>query len=200
MANRLLKDIETHKEFTIPIILVAVFLILVSNLGFDQITELTDFKILQEDFEILGQDFINVLGTVSIFFYGFIPSAFRLIGTTGFFISLLADGVNPFILVILGALGESIGSSVLYLVGRGFFKYIRNKGLDKKLAGSDHILHKYRIFIYFTIPYLGSAGDILMLISGHERIGLIRIFPFLFLGNFFRYSIWLMVTVSQMNL
>ena len=198
--NRLLLDIETHKEYTLPILLVGVFLIVVTNVGLDELVELTDFKILQQNFEILGQDLVNTLGALAIFAYGFIPSAFRIIGTTGFFLALIADGINPFILVIFGALGEALGSSVLYLVGRGFFKHIQNKGIDKKLAGTNHILGKYRIIIYFSVPFIGSAGDILMLISGHQRIGILKIFPFLILGNFFRYSIWLMITIEQMNL
>ncbi len=197
----LLRDIETHKEFTFPIVLVGLFLIFIYTSGsIDDLFALLDFTVLQEQAQILTDDFVNMLGAVSIFVYGFIPSMFRIIGTTGFFIALLADGINPFTLIILGAVGETLGSSVLYLVGRGFFKYIRNKGIDKKMAGTDHLLSKYRIFIYFLIPYLGTAGDIIMLISGHERIGLKKYIPFLFLGNFFRYGLWLMVTISQIDL
>jgi len=196
----LLNDIETHKEYTLPIILVGIFLIVVSNVGIDYLTEILDFNLVMQDFAILGEDFVNTLGAISIFLYGFVPSAFRIIGTTGFFLALIADGVNPFILIILGAVGEAIGSSVLYLVGRLLFKHLQNKGIDRKMASTDHLLAKYRIFVYFSIAFIGTAGDIIMLVSGHQRIGLLKIFPFLVLGNFFKYAIWLMITIEQLNL
>jgi len=194
----ILKDIEKHKEFTIPIILIVLFTIFVFGVGQDYIKELLDFTLIAQDTEILLEDAVNTLGTLSIFLYGFVPSIFKIIGTTGFFIALFQDGVNPFILIGLGAIGETLGSSVMYILGRYIFRLF--KGRTRDLAPAEHFLVKYRLIVFYLIPFAGSLGDVAMILAGHQRIGLLKILPFVLLGNFVRYGIWFMVTIGQLNL
>ncbi len=193
-----LKNIEKHKEFTIPIILIALFTIFVFGIGQDYIKELLDFTLISQDTEILLEDAVNTLGTLSIFLYGFVPSIFKIIGTTGFFIALFQDGVNPFILIGLGAIGETLGSSVMYILGRYIFRLFKGKTRD--LAPAEHFLVKYRLIVFYLIPFAGSLGDVAMILAGHQRIGLLKILPFVLLGNIVRYGIWFMVTIGQLNL
>lgn len=194
----ILKDIEKHKEFTIPIILIALFTIFVFGIGQDYVKELLDFTLISQDTEILLEDAVNTLGTLSIFLYGFVPSIFKIIGTTGFFIALFQDGVNPFILIALGAIGETLGSSVMYIIGRYIFRLF--KGKHREFAPAEHFLVKYRLIVFYLIPFAGSLGDVAMILAGHQRIGLMKIIPFVLLGNFVRYGIWFMVTIGQLNL
>jgi len=193
-----LKNIEKHKEFTIPIILIALFTIFVFGIGQDYIKELLDFTLISQDTEILLEDAVNTLGTLSIFLYGLVPSIFKIIGTTGFFIALFQDGVNPFILIGLGAIGETLGSSVMYILGRYIFRLFKGKTRD--LAPAEHFLVKYRLIVFYLIPFAGSLGDVAMILAGHQRIGLLKILPFVLLGNIVRYGIWFMVTIGQLNL
>lgn len=193
-----LKNIEKHKEFTIPIILIVLFTIFVFGVGQDYIKELFDFTLISQDTEILLEDAVNTLGTLSIFLYGLVPSIFKIIGTTGFFIALFQDGVNPFILIGLGAIGETLGSSVMYILGRYIFRLF--KGRTRDLAPAEHFLVKYRLIVFYLIPFAGSLGDVAMILAGHQRIGLLKILPFVLLGNIVRYGIWFMVTIGQLNL
>ncbi len=193
-----LKDIENHKEFTIPIILIGIFTIFMISVGQQYVEELLDFTLIAQNTEILVEDAVNTLGTLSIFFYGFVPSILKIIGTTGFFIALFQDGVNPFILIGLGAFGETLGSSVMYIIGRYIFRLF--KGRTRDLAPAEHFLVKYRLIVFYLIPFAGSLGDAGMILAGHQRIGLLKIFPFVLLGNFVRYGIWFMVTIGQLNL
>jgi membrane protein YqaA with SNARE-associated domain len=194
----ILKNIEKHKEFTIPIALIVLFTIFVATTGMQYVTELFDITHIVQDTEILVEDAVNTFGALAILLYGFVPSLVRIIGTTGFFIALFQDGVNPFILIGLGALGETLGSSVMYIIGRYIFRLL--KGKHKELAPAEHFLVKYRLIVFYLIPFAGSLGDVAMILAGHERIGLMRILPFVLLGNFVRYGIWFMVTIGQLNL
>lgn len=196
--NSILTDIRTHKEFTVPLILVTLFIIFIFNFGLDDFTELTNLQVIEGDFEAIRTDFVNAFGALAIFFYGLVPSIFRIIGTTGFFVGLIQEGINPFILIGLGALGETLGSAVMYVIGRFVFRLMKGKHRD--IASAEHFLLKYRIFIFFLVPMIGTGGDIVMVLAGHQRIGLVRIFPLVFVGNFIRYGIWLFVTIGQLNL
>ena len=198
MVHTYLKDVEKHKEYTIPIALIGVFTIFIFTVGQQYVTELFDITHIAQDTEILVEDVVNIFGTFAILLYGFVPSVLRIIGTTGFFIALFQDGVNPFILIGLGALGETLGSSVMYIVGRYIFRLL--KGKHKELAPAEHFLVKYRLIVFYLIPFAGSLGDVAMILAGHQRIGLMKIIPFVLLGNFVRYGIWFMVTIGQLNL
>jgi len=198
VKNSVLTDIKTHKEITVPLILITLFLIFIFNFGIDELTELTNLQIIVSDIVTIQNDLINAFGALAIFLYGFVPSVFRIIGTTGFFIALITEGINPFILIGLGALGETLGSALMYILGRYIFRLF--KGKHRELASAEHFLVKYRILIFFLVPYFGSGGDILMILAGHQRIGLLRILPLVFVGNFIRYGIWLFMTIGQINL
>lgn len=198
MTKHFLKNIETHKEITIPLALIGLFTIFVATVGSEFAQELLDFNQIRDDTQILVEDAVNIFGTLAIFVYGFVPSALKIIGTTGFFIALFQDGVNPFILIGLGAVGETIGSGIMYLIGRFIFRIF--KGKSKDLAGAEHFLVKYRLIVFYIVPFAGSLGDIAVILAGHQRIGFLRIFPFIFIGNFVRYGIWFLITIGQLNL
>ena len=196
--HNILYDIETHKEYTIPIVLIIIFTVVVSTIGIEFVSDIFERNVLSEDIQKLMSDWVNTVGALAIFLYGFLPSIFRVFGTTGFFIALLQDGINPFILIGIASLGEALGSSLLYFIGKYLFRLI--KGHHRELADAGHVLRKYRIAVYFLVPFFGSVGDLIMVISGHQRIGLRLIFPLLFLGNSAVYTNWLMITIGQMNL
>lgn len=198
MVHTYLKDVEKHKEFTIPIALIGIFTIFIFTIGQQYVAELFDITHIAQNTEILVEDAVNTFGSLAILLYGFVPSMLRIIGTTGFFIALFQDGVNPFILIGLGALGETLGSSVMYIIGRFIFRLL--KGKHKELAPAEHFLVKYRLIVFYLIPFAGSLGDVAMILAGHQRIGLMKILPFVLLGNFVRYGIWFMVTIGQLNL
>jgi len=193
----LMKDIEVHKEVSIPILFVIGFLILFTVVGFNDIQQAFTVTTIASVADKFFSDAFVMVGILAIFFYEIIPTAFRLLGTTGFFIGLLQQGFNPFVLILIAVSGRIVGWLLLYLLGRFIFRIF--KGKHRSLADAGHFLHKYRLIVFFTVPFLGALGDLVMIIAGHQRIGFVRIVPFLFLSVIIRYSIWLYITIGQIN-
>lgn len=190
--------IETHKEITIPLLFV---------LGFIGIIAIAGFKDVQDTFTIAtisdttAKFFENVyvkIGFISIFLYELIPSAFRLLSTTGFFIGLLNQGINPMVLVLVASIGKVFGFYLLYVFGIFLYRIYKKK--NREIADANHWLHKYRLVIFFLAPFLGVLGDIIVIVAGHQRIGFLRIMPFLLLANVLRNALWLYVTIGQINI
>lgn len=187
-----------HAEITIPALFIVGFVILILIVGVNEFTQaftIVEFSKTVDKF--IENSFVK-LGFVSIFLYELIPSVFRLIGTTGFFIGLVKEGIHPIALIILASLGRLLGWYILYLVGKLVYRVF--KGKERDLAGADHFLHKYRLIVFFLVPFLGALGDLVVVLAGHQRIGFIRMLPFLLFGNIVRYTIWLYVTLGQMSL
>jgi len=190
-------SLETHKEVTIPILFVIGFLIILGVAGFDDIQQAFTVTTIANVADKFFSDAFVMVGILAIFLYEIIPTAFRLLGTTGFFIGLLQEGFNPFVLILIAVVGRIAGWYLLYLLGRFIFRIF--KGKHRALADAGHFLHKYRLIVFFTVPFLGALGDLVVIIAGHQRIGFMRIVPFLFLSVLVRYSIWLYITIGQMN-
>ncbi len=190
-------SLETHKEVTIPILFVIGFLILLGVAGFNDIQQAFTVTTIANVADKFFSDAFVMVGILAIFLYEIIPTAFRLLGTTGFFIGLLQEGFNPFVLILIAVIGRITGWFVLYLLGRFIYRIF--KGKHRTLADAGHFLHKYRLIVFFTVPFLGALGDLIMIIAGHQRIGFMKIVPFLFLSVIVRYTIWLYITIGQMN-
>ncbi len=188
----------THKRITIPLILASLLIALVVWTGFETVE-----KILSPDiFAVTSDKFLNDtfvrVGILVIFFYELIPFTFRFITDSGFFAGLIQEGVNPIALILITALGKLVGYYILYMIGRGVSRVLR--GRDKELAGAEHVLHQYKFFVFVAVPFLGSLGDLVVLIAGHERIGFLKIAPLLFVSSILRISIWIFPFMAQLNL
>lgn len=199
MAKRnILGTMETHKQVTIPFLFLIGFLLLAGITGFNDIQQAFTVSSIANVADKFFSDAFVMIGILAIFLYELVPTAFRLLGTTGFFIGLLDEGFNPFVLILIASIGRLVGYFILYIVGRLIFRIF--KGKHRALADAEHFLHKYRLIVFFTVPFLGALGDLVVIIAGHQRIGFIKIASFLFLSVIIRYSIWLYVTIGQMNL
>jgi len=87
-------SLETHKEVTIPILFVIGFLILLGVAGFNDIQQAFTVTTIANVADKFFSDAFVMVGILAIFLYEIIPTAFRLLGTTGFFIGLLQEGFN----------------------------------------------------------------------------------------------------------
>lgn len=195
---KILANIETHKTVTIPTFFIAGFLLLILVAGINDLQRAFTYSEVATSVDKAFSDSYVMLGFVAIFLYELVPTVFRLLGTTGFFVGLLQQGINPMILILFASIGRLVGWFLLYLLGRFIFRMF--KGRSKELADSSHFLHKYRLIVYFLVPFFGFAGDLIVVLSGHQRIGFLKIAPFLFLSNVIRYAIWLYITIGQINL
>jgi len=195
--GKILGSIEIHKEVTIPSIFIIGFVLILFIAGVNDVQQAFTVETIANLADKFFSDAFVMVGILAIFFYELVPTAFRLLGTTGFFIGLLQEGFNPFVLILIAVIGRIAGWYILYLLGRFIFRIFNGK--HRALADAGHFLHKYRLIVFFTVPFLGALGDLVMIIAGHQRIGFIRIVPFLFLSVIVRYSIWLYITIGQMN-
>jgi len=188
-----------HKKITIPIIIAGLFIfVLVYVVGLSVIEDMFSPDI----FGVAGDKFLEDnfvrLGILVIFFYELIPFTFRFITDSGFFVGLLQAQISPIVLLIIVVIGKLTGYYILYILGRGVSRILRGK--NKELAGAEHILHKYKFFVFLAVPFLGSIGDVVVLIAGHERLGFIKILPLLFISGILRTSIWLFPFMAQLEL
>ena len=196
--SHIITDIENHKKITIPLLFIALFLVLGMVAGFDDIQQAFTWSEIANVVDKSIEDWYVMLGFIAIFLYELVPTVFRLLGTTGFFVGLLQEGINPMFLVIISSIGRLVGWYLLYLLGRFIFRLFKGKNRD--LAEAEHVLHKYRLIVFFLVPFFGFAGDLVVVLAGHQRLGFIKIAPFLFISNVIRYAIWLYITIGQINL
>lgn len=115
------------------------------------------------------------------FIYSVIPNTFQLFSISGITVRLLQLGFSPLILGFVIAVGGLISQLILYFIGLLFYKYIRKK--KSGTPGATHFLHKYHYLVFLIPSWTGSLGDLIMLISGHERVSLLKAVPLLFGSN-----------------
>lgn len=193
----LLSEMRTHERITIPLIISGIVIAIISFV--DIKTFESAFTIdFNQTIDMFFNDNFVMLGILSIFLYELVPSAFRLLGTAGFFVGLLESGISPLFLILVTALGRLFGQYVLYLIGRLLFKVIHMK--KQELANAEHLMHKYKFLIFPLIPFLGVLGDIIMIIAGHQRLGFAKLAPILFISNGLRTGIWLFWFMGQLSL
>jgi membrane protein DedA with SNARE-associated domain len=197
------KTQKLHHRREVHFVVVAVIFIVVIAIGmqFNDVITFSNFIGLnnfQESVMMLFEEGFIQFGILAAFVYSFLPVTLMKLGITGIVVRILDLGVSPLFLVLFFALGRLVGQGILYAIGR--FVYRLLKGKDRELATADHFLHKYKFLIYLLTPLLGSIGDLIMLVSGHQRIGFMRIAPILYVGNVISTGIWIYWTVTTINL
>lgn len=138
----------------------------------------------------------QAFGLFILFLWTIIPSV-KSIVPEFFALPLLLSGMSPAVLIMVSATGATIGDFVLYLLGRGTHRLFKGK---KDLARADHLLHKYRLPIFLATPFLSVFGDIIVYVAGFERIGFMKILPFIFVGQFFRMTVGMLVLLGILQL
>lgn len=198
MVNATESMIINHKRITIPLVIAGLLIILLTHTGLDFVEDVLSPDIFGVTSDQFLNDNFSRLGILVIFFYELIPFTFRFITNSGFFVGLLDGGISPIAILLITAGGKLVGYYILYMIGRGISRVL--KGRDKQLAGAEHVLHKYKFFVFAILPFLGSLGDLVMLIAGHERIGFLKVAPFLFISSIARIAIWLFPFMAQLQL
>ncbi len=138
----------------------------------------------------------QTFGVVILFLWTLIPSVKSVLPEV-FSFPLLTSGISPIILITVSALGATVGDYILYLLGRGTHRVFKGK---KELARADHLLHKYRLPIFAGTPFFGLIGDIVLYVAGFERIGFMRILPYILVGQFLRMSLGIFALMGLIQL
>ncbi len=200
MVNKTEK-LHHKKEIQIAIVAIFVVALLVAGMGSLDLLILNSFigiDTFQDSLLMLFDEGFAQFGILAAFVYGFLPVTLMKLGITGIVVRVLDLGISPLFLILFFSLGRLIGQGILYGVGKYTFRIF--KGEHRALADADHTLHKYKTVIYLATPLLGSIGDLIMLVSGHQRIGFMRIAILLYIGNVISTSIWIYWTVATINL
>ncbi len=197
------KTEKLHHKKEVQIAIVAIFIValLVAGMDFQDLLSLRSFigiDTFQDSLVTLFDEGFAQFGILAAFVYGFLPVTLMKLGITGIVVRVLDLGISPLFLILFFSLGRLIGQGILYGVGK--YTYRIFKGQHRSLVDAEHILHKYKIVIYLATPLLGSIGDLIMLVSGHQRIGFMKIAILLYIGNVISTSIWIYWTVATINL
>lgn len=136
-------------------------------------------------------------GIFILFFWTIIPSAKTIVPEV-FSFALLMAGKTPIQLIVISAIGATIGDYVLYLLGRGSFRLF--KGKNKEVAEADHLFHKFRLPIFLATPFLSIVGDIIVFTAGIERVGFKRILPFILTGQTVRMTLGMLALLGIISL
>jgi len=160
-----------------------------------------DFNHIVEMFSQLAEQITSSpefqsFGIVFLFLWTLIPSVKTILPEV-FSLPLLTSGVLPLILITVSALGATTGDYILYLLGRGTHRVFKGK---KELAKADHLLHKYKLPVFFATPFLGVIGDVIVYVAGFERIGFLRILPIILAGQFLRMTLGIIALMGIIQL
>lgn len=160
-----------------------------------------DFSQISGFFQELAQSLIShpnfeAIGVLIVTIWSAIPSA-KSVPVEFFSLALVSAGVSPLFLIIGATLGAVLSDYILYLLGRGTFRLF--KGKQKEVARAEHLLHKYRLFIFFFTPFLGIIGDAVLFVSGLERVGFRRIWYILIAGHFTRFTIGMYIIINAIQ-
>ena len=192
---------QHRKELHFALVSIIFIIIIFAGIKFNEAVTLADvvgINNLQETMFTLFEDGFERFGILTVFFYGFLPITLMKLSMTGIVVRILDLGASPLFLVLFFSLGRLVGQAILYTVGRFIYRIF--KGKDRELATADHFLHKYKYVVYVLAPIFGSIEDLVMLVSGHERIGFLKIAPLLYIGNVISSSIWIYWTVASINI
>ena len=173
------KKMRVRKEIIIILLVLSLSVAIIFNfLGFDfhpQTLSELDY------FTIIGINDFTSFALVVNFLYSVVPNTLQLLSISGITVRLLQSGFSPIVLGFVIAVGSLVSQLILYGVGLFFYRHVRRKKGDN--ASATHFLHKYHYLVFLIPSWTGSLGDLIMLVSGHERVNLIKAVPFLFSSN-----------------
>ena len=191
---------RTKEEWTIIAGLSVVFVV-VLYIFFTPITlfDMGAFSGALPELEVTEFQRFGILVTVA---YDMLPTVAQQFSIGAITVQLMQSGFDPLTLGIIATFALLAGQIVLYGLGMILKKFHRGskKGGFGDIAGKNHYLHKYHFLVYLIVPFVGILGDAVMIFSGHQRIRLIKIIPFLLIGDAISTTRWLVPYMFQLEL
>ena len=195
------EKLHHKKEAHIAIVVIFVIALIIGGVSIQDYVSFGSFigiDSFQDSLLELFEEGFAQFGILAAFAYSMLPVTLMKLGITGIVVRVLDFGISPLFLILFFALGRLVGQGILYGIGK--YTYRLFKGEHRSLVDAEHVLHKYRFLIYLSVPLLGSIGDLIMLVSGHQRIGFMKIAPLLYVGSVISTGIWIYWTVITINL
>ena len=143
-------------------------------------------------------ELLTEYGLLSLFLISFCASTLLPLGSEWLLVTLLLQGSNPFAVVFIATLGNSLGSATNYLIG-----YYGGDWLKKKLLRIDKN-QQQRAESWFNrygswsllLSWLPVVGDPLCLVSGTLKTPVIRFSLLVAIGKGLRYLILTLLTLQ----
>ena len=179
---------RTSEEWTI-IGGLSVVLVVVVLLAYSDIFRFFSFVGVLSDFQVFA-----ILASVG---FDMLPTIAQQFSLGAIHTELLQSGFDANLFVVITAFALLGGQLILYVVGI-FIRKV-HKGSVGNIAGKNHFLHKYHFLVYLIIPFVGIIGDLAMIYSGHQRISLLKIIPFLLIGDFISSARYIYPAVVQLE-
>ena len=130
------------------------------------------------------------LGYIGLFLICFLSATILPLTSEGVLLLFLYNGFDPVFCLIIATIGNSIGGSTNYFIGRlaktnSLERLVKNENRRKKLVLS---VEKYGIWIGL-IAWTPIIGDPIMIIAGFFRVRRLPLFTLMTLGKMMRYSL-----------
>lgn len=136
-------------------------------------------------------DFLTGYGYLGMLLAAFLAGSFFPFSSEAVMVGLMATGLDPWMLMVYGTIGNVLGSVFNYSVGRmgkteWIEKYLHVKKKDMERAERFMAGHGAWMGFFAFLPVLGSAITILL---GLMRANIVITFIAITLGKIFRYLV-----------
>jgi len=129
---------------------------------------------------------VNYLG---LFLASFASATLLPGGSEALFVYLLSEQLNPFVLLLIATLGNTLGSFVNYVLGKYATTFALSKGYmsEKQLQKASTLFEKYGA-ISLLFSWLPIIGDPLTFVAGIVRYSWWKFLIIVGLAKLARYS------------
>ena len=134
-------------------------------------------------------DFI-ALGYTGLFLAGFLSATIIPLNSELVLLALLAQDFDPWICLLIGTLGNSLGGLTNYFLGRlGDPRWFQRFGVsEKKLNSFEEKIKRFGFWMAF-LSWVPIAGDPLTIALGFFRVSFWKVTVLLILGKLLRYLV-----------
>lgn len=128
------------------------------------------------------------IGYAGLFLICFLSATVLVFPSELFFLGMLLKGFDPYYCIIIATMGNSMGGTTNYFIGRiGNPKWLRKLGMNEiKIEKRKLIIQKNGSWmaLFSWVPFI---GDPLVISLGFFRVKFIHVLPLMILGKFLRY-------------
>ena len=135
---------------------------------------------------------LDSLGLVGLFIATFLAATFIPFSSDAVYITVLATTKAPIECLVIGTLGNWLGSVLTYWIGWiGKTEWIEKwfKIKHEKIIKQKTLLDKYGIWLALSC-WLPIIGDVIAVALGFYKIRPHWVIPLMLIGKFIRFLIW----------
>ena len=143
-------------------------------------------------------EWLQGLGLLGLFLGTFMAATMVPFNSTVFYIGILLTGVNPWIVFLVGTLGNWSGGLTTYGVGRlGKWEWIERwfKVKQETLIAQKAKIDRWGSLLAL-VTWLPFVGDVFAIALGFYRVPFWKCSLFMFLGRGLRFLLWIFLFIK----